>query len=188
MRRPRMDIKYDDRFGLYGLMAEFASPEELLDATQKAYAQGYRKMDAYTPMPVEGLADALGSTRNWVSPLVFLGGAFGCIGGYGLMWWITMIAYPHNIAGRSLYSWPAYIPPTFECTVLLASLTAVVGMIILNGLPQPYHPVFNIPRFQLASQSRFFLCIEAHDPKFSLPHTKAFLEGLNPYEVSEVAK
>jgi Alternative complex III, ActD subunit len=188
MRRRRMDIKYDDRFGLYGLMAEFATAEELVEATKNAYAAGYRKMDAYAPMPVEGLPQALGTTSTLVSMLVFLAGICGCCFGFGLMWWITVIAYPHNVAGRALYSWPAYIPPTFEMTVLFASLTAVIGMLILNGLPQPYHPVFNVPRFQLASQSRFFLCIEAHDPRFSLPETKAFLEGLNPYEVSEVAK
>ena len=179
---------YIDRFGLYGLMAEFKTPEALVEATRRAYADGYRKMDAYTPMPVDGLPEALGSTWTWVSPLVLLGGLAGGIGGFSLMYWISCIAYPLNVGGRPLYSWPAYIPPTFECTVLLASLTAVVGMLFLNGLPQPYHPVFNVPRFQLASQDRFFLCIEADDPRFNLEATRSFLEGLGPTEVSEVEK
>ena len=140
----------------------------------------------YTPMPVEGLADALGSQRTYVSTLVLLGGIAGCVGGFGLMYWITCIAYPLNVAGRPFYSWPAYIPPTFEMTVLFASLTAVIGMLALNGLPQPYHPVFNVPRFQLASQDRFFLCIEAADPRFSLEETRTFLHTLGPVEVSDV--
>jgi hypothetical protein len=183
-----MEIRYESRFGLYGLMAEFTTPEELVAATRKAYEDGYRIMDAYTPMPVDGLPEALGSERTWVSTLVFLGGLAGCVGGFVLMYWITCIAYPLNVGGRPLYSWPAYIPPTFECTVLAASLTAVVGMLALNGLPEPYHPVFNVPRFQLASQDRFFLCIEARDPRFDLPVTKGFLGGLKAVEVSEVAR
>ena len=183
-----MDTNYDDRFGLYGLMAEFTAPEALVEATRRAFAEGYRKMDAYAPMPVEGLPEALGSTRTWVSTLVLLGGIAGGIGGFTLMYWISCIAYPFNVGGRPMYSWPAYIPPTFECTVLLASLTAVVGMLVLNGLPQPYHPVFNVPRFALASQDRFFLCIEARDPRFNLDATKAFMQGLGPTEVSEVEK
>lgn len=180
--------KFEDRFGLYGLMAEFDTPESLVEATRRCYKDGYRKMDAYTPMPVDGLPEALGSTRTWVSTFVFLGGLAGCVGGFGLMVWITCIAYPMNIGGRPFYSWPAYIPPTFEMTVLFASLTAVIGMFALNGLPEPYHPVFNVPRFQLASQDRFFLCIEAVDPRFNLEATKSFLHGLGPVEVSEVEK
>jgi hypothetical protein len=183
-----MGTEYSDRFGLYGLMAEFETPEDLIAATRQAYADGYRKMDAYTPMPIDGLPDALGSRRTYVSTLVFLGGLVGCVGGFGLMFWITCIAYPLNVGGRPFYSWPAYIPPTFECTVLLASLTAVIGMLVLNGLPQPYHPVFNVPRFQLATQDRFFLCIEATDPRFNLQATKDFLHGLKPVEVTEVEK
>lgn len=185
-----MDISYSyaTRFGLYGLMAEFTTPEALVEATRRAYAEGFRKMDAYTPFPVEGLPEALGSTRTWVSTLVFLAGLAGCVGGFFLMYWISCIAYPFNVGGRPLYSWPTYIPPTFECTVLLASLTAVVGMLFLNGLPQPYHPVFNVPRFSLASQDRFFLCIEAADPHFNLDTTKSFMESLGSMEVSEVEK
>jgi hypothetical protein len=183
-----MDIKYDNRFGLYGLMAEFETPEALLAATLEAHRRGYRKMDAYTPFPVEGLASALGSKRTWMSNLIGLGGLAGACGGFFLVWWITVIAYPVNVAGRPMNSWPAYIPITFECTVLIASLTAVFGMLALNGFPEPYHPVFNVPRFQLASVDRFFLCIEAHDPVFNLNETKEFLEGFGAHEVSEVAK
>jgi hypothetical protein len=183
-----MGTKYSEGFGLYGLMAEFATPEDLIAATRRAYADGYRKMDAYTPMPVDGLPEALGSERTWVSTLVLLGGIAGCVGGFGLMYWITCIAYPFNVGGRPFYSWPAYIPPTFETTVLLASLTAVVGMLALNGFPQPYHPVFNVPRFQLASQDRFFLCIEASDPRFNLDATRDFLAALGPVEVTEVER
>jgi len=183
-----MDIKYEERYGLYGLLAEFKTPEALLAATERAYSEGYRQMDAYTPFPVEGLATALGSRGTSVSKLVGIAGLAGASGGFFLMWWISVVAYPINVAGRPLNSWPAYIPITFECTVLLASLTAVIGMLALNGFPQPYHPVFNVPRFQLASVERFFLCIEAHDPHFALDKTKEFLEGLGPYEVSEVAR
>jgi len=182
-----MDIKYEPREGVYGLLAEFTTPEELVTATERAYAEGYRRMDAYTPFPVTGIAEALGSRRNWVSPMVGVAAILGAIGGFGLVYWIAVIAYPFNVGGRPFNSWPAFIPITFETTILLASLTAVVGMIILNGLPQPYHPVFNVPRFGLASTNRFFLCIEAHDPKFSLEPTRVFLEGLGPQEVSEVA-
>jgi hypothetical protein len=183
-----MDIKYEERFGLYGLMAEFETPEALVAATARAYEDGYRRMDAYTPFPVEGLASALGNPRTHMSKLIGVAGLLGCIGGFSLVWWITVIAYPVNIAGRPLNSWPMYIPITFECTVLLASLTAVVGMLAVNGFPEPYHPVFNVPRFQLASVDRFFLCIEAHDPHFALDKTREFLEGLGPREVSEVAR
>lgn len=183
-----MDIKYDDRFGLYGLMAEFISPEDLLAATRRAYAEGYRRMDAYSSFPVEGLAAALGSPRTHMSKLIGLGAICGCLGGFFLVWWISVVAYPVNVAGRPFNSWPAYIPITFECTILLASLTAVFGMLALNGFPQPYHPVFNVPRFQLASVDRFFLCIEAHDPLFELDKTREFLLTMGPQEVSEVAR
>lgn len=183
-----MDIKYEPQFGLYGLMAEFDTPEALVAAAVRAHEAGYRKMDAYTPFPVEGLASALGSAKTRISSLIGIGGLLGCIGGFGLVWWISVVAYPVNVAGRPLNSWPAYIPITFECTVLLASLTAVIGMLAWNGFPQPYHPVFNVPRFQRASVDRFFLCIEAHDPKFALDETRAFLTSLGPAEVSDVAR
>lgn len=184
-----MSDSYWDRHGLYGVMAEFAEPDALLAAAERAYTAGYRQMDAYTPVPIEGLSEAIGFTRNFVSPAVLVGGLCGCMGGFSLLWWISKIAYAHNIAGRPFNSWPAYIPITFECTVLLASLTAFAGMFAMNGLPQPYHPVFNNPRFsERASIDRFFLCIEAKDPNFNLLKTKAFLAEQNPLEVAEVEK
>ena len=172
---------------LYGIMAEFDDPESLLDAAQLARSEGYREMDAYTPMPVEGLAEAIGFRSSWVQRLVLLGGLCGAAGGFLLCWWITVIAYPHNVAGRPLNSWPAYIPITFETMVLIACITAVVGMLSLNGLPQPYHPVFNVEQFERASLDRFFLCIEASDPRFDPVATRTFLERLKPREVMDVA-
>jgi Alternative complex III, ActD subunit len=174
------------RGGRYGLMASFEEPEQLLAAANRAREEGYRNMDAYTPMPVDGLADAIGFRSSAVPRIVLLFGALGAAGGFGLMWWMTVIAYPHIVDGRPLNSWPAYIPITFECMVLLASLSAVIGMLALNGLPQPYHPVFNVPRFERASRDRFFLCIEASDPKFDAKATRAFLEDLRPQAVEDV--
>ncbi len=184
-----MSETFWDRHGVYGLMAEFEEPEQLLEAAHRAYGAGYRNMDAYTPMPIEGLAEAIGFTRHWVSLVVLIGGLCGCVGGFMLLWWISVIAYPHNVGGRPFNSWPMYIPITFECTVLLAALSSVVGMLAMNKLPMPYHPVFNVPEFAArASVDRFFLCIEASDPKFNLDQTKAFLLELNPEEVAEVEK
>jgi hypothetical protein len=178
-----------DRHGLHGIMAEFEQPEQLLEAARRTYAAGYRKMDAYSPMPIDGLADAIGFTRNWVSLVVLIGGLAGCIGGFSLLWWISMIAYPHNVGGRPFNSWPAYVPVTFECTVLAAALSAVVGMLAMNKLPMPYHPVFNVAEFaKRASIDRFFLCIEADDPMFDRQKTKAFLQELKPEKVAEVEK
>jgi hypothetical protein len=172
---------------LYGLMAEFEHPEALLDAARRAHSAGYRDMDAYAPMPVEGLAEAIGHRSNWVQRLVLTAGILGASGGFGLCWWMTVIAYPHNVAGRPLNSWPSYVAITFECMVLLACITAVVGMLVLNGLPQPYHPVFNVERFARASRDRFFLCIEASDPKFDPDTTRRFLEEMDALEVMDVA-
>jgi hypothetical protein len=184
-----MTERFEDRFGLHGIMARFEEPEELLKAAHKAYGAGYRRMDAYTPMPIEGLAEAIGFTRHWVSLAVLIGGLLGCVGGFGLLYWIAVIAYPHNVGGRPFVSWPMYIPITFECTVLLAGLTSAIGMLIMNKLPMPYHPVFNVQSFaERASIDRFFLCIEADDPKFDRAQTRAFLEELNPEEVAEVEK
>jgi len=177
-----------DRHGLYGLMAQFETPEQILAAAQRAHDAGYRKMEAYSPMPIDGLAEAVGFKRNWVSFVVLVGGLCGCVGGFGLLWWIAVIAYPHNVGGRPFDSWPMFIPITFECTVLLAALSSVVGMLAMNKLPMPYHPVFNVTEFARASVDRFFLCIEANDPKFDREKTKAFLLELNPEEVSEVDK
>ena len=171
---------------LYGLMAEFDQPEPLLEAARRAREVGYRHMDAYSPMPVEGLAEAIGFRTSMVQRLVFAAGVLGAAGGFTLCWWMTVVAYPHNVAGRPLNSWPAYIPITFEMMVLISCLTAVVGMLVLNGLPQPYHPVFNVARFEHASRDKFFLCIEATDPKFDALATRDFLEQLDTKGVMEV--
>jgi hypothetical protein len=172
---------------LYGLMAEFDNPADLLAAARAAYAEGYRKMDAYSPMPVHGLAEALGFHRNRLPLIVLLGGLVGCVTAFGMLWTIETIIYPLNVGGRPFNSWPAFIPITFETTILFAALAAVLGMLALNGLPQPYHPVFNAPRFALATHNRFFLCIEAADPKFDPAATRRFLESLHSREVVEVA-
>jgi hypothetical protein len=171
---------------LYGLMAEFDDPKSLVAATRRAYEQGYRKMDAYSPFPIEQLGEALGVHHTEVPLLVLLGGIVGGLTGFGLQYWISTIAYPLNIGGRPYNSWPAFIPVTFELTILFAALTAVIGMIALNRLPMPYHPVFNVQRFALASRDRFFLCIESTDPKFDRVATRVFLQGCAPREVSEV--
>ena len=159
----------------------------LVAATHRAYREGYRHMDAYSPFPIEELHEALGVHHTRLPLIVLIGGLLGCIGGYLLQYWVSAIAYPINIGGRPLHSWPAFIPVTFECTILAASLAAVLGMLALNRLPMPYHPVFNVPRFALASRNRFFLCIEAQDPRFDLEGTRRFLETLGPQEVSTVA-
>ena len=172
---------------IYGLMAEFDDPQSLVTAAEKARHEGYRSMDAYSPFPIEELHEALGSEHTRLPLIVLIGGIAGCLGGYALEYWTQVIAYPLNIGGKPFHSWPAFIPVTFECTILVAALSAVLGMLALNGLPQPYHPVFNVPRFALASRNRFFLCIESVDPKFDLEGTRRFLETLGPREVSTVA-
>ncbi len=171
---------------VYGFMAEFEEPNELLHAAQRAYDSGYRKLDAYSPMPIHGLAEAIGFHRTGVSPIVLTGGILGCISGFSLCWWMAAVAYPHIIAGRPLNSWPMWIPITFELTVLFASFAALLSMLGLNGLPQPYHPVFNVDKFARASQDRFFLCIEADDPVFDAEGTWKFLESLHPASLEEV--
>lgn len=171
----------------YGLMAEFEEADDLLEASQKVREAGYQDFDAYTPFPIEGLGDAVGHKRSPIPILVFAGGLLGALTAFGMMYSSAVIFYPVNAGGRPLNSWPAFIPITFELTILFAALTAVVSMFFLNKLPMPYHPVFNVPSFQRASQDRFFICIEAVDPKFDLDKTRAFLEGLGPEKVSEVA-
>jgi hypothetical protein len=174
--------------GIYGLMAEFEAPDDLLRVARRAYEEGYRHMDAYTPFPVEGLAEAIGFRRNGVPLLVLIGGIIGCAGGFLLQYWASAIAYPLNVGGRPYLSWPSFIPVTFEMTVLAAALAAVLGMLALNRLPEPYHPVFNVPRFAFASRDRFFLCIEATDPKFDREATESFLKVAGAREVFEVER
>lgn len=171
---------------IYGVMAEFDEPERLLEATEKAYESGYRRMDAYTPYPIEGLADALGKHYTRLGWIVLAGGLAGAAGGYLLAYYASVISYPLNIGGKPFNSWPAFIPVVFECTILAAAFSAVLGMLGLNRLPQPYHPVFNVPRFALASRNRFFLCIESRDGKFDREGTRKFLEDASKHEVYEV--
>jgi ActD protein len=174
------------RTGMYGLMAEFATPEALVAAAERSHREGYRRIDAYSPFPVEGLAEAIGFRKNLLPLIVLIGGIVGCGGGFFLQYWVHVLDYPLNIGGRPLNSWPLFIPVTFELTILVAALFAVFGLLALNGLPMPYHPVFNVERFELASRNRFFLCIEASDPIFDAAATRRFMEGLNPQGVYEV--
>jgi len=165
---------------LYGLMAEFETPTALVEATTKARLAGFRNMDAYSPIPIHEMDEALGLRRTRLPRLVLLGGILGGLGGFSLAYWVSVIATPFN-------SWPQFIPVTFETTVLGAALTCFIGMWALNKLPMPYHPVFNVPAFDRASQDRFFLCIEATDARFDPHTTRAFLESLHPVGVSDVA-
>ena len=171
---------------VYGLMAEFEEHEQLLEAAKHAHGAGYRKMDAYSPFPVEGLAEALGHEYTPVPLITLLGGVVGGLGGYFMEWYAMARLYPINVGGRPHNSWPNFIPVTFELTVLIASLSAFLAVLVLNRLPQPHHPVFNVPEFQRASIDRFFLCIEAEDPKFERAGTWRFLDSLRPLEVTEV--
>jgi hypothetical protein len=171
---------------IYGLLAEYTDPDALVAAARRAYGEGYRKMDAYSPMPVDGLAEAIGFERNRLPVIVLVGGILGALTAYGMMYYSSVFSYPYNIGGRPFHSVPAWVPIIFELTVLFAAFAAVLGMLGLNGLPMPYHPVFNAPGFAMASRSRFFLCIEAADPKFDPVETRRFLEGLAPKSVVEV--
>ncbi len=175
-----------EKLKLYGLMAEFDNPEDLLKGARSAYAKGYRKMDSYSPFPIEGLAEAMGSSYTRMPLIILSGGIAGCVGGYLLQYWAMVVSYPINVGNRPLNSWPAFIPVTFELTILCAALAAVFGMLALNGLPLPYHPVFNVPRFATASRSQFFLCVEARDPLFNTEETRQFLKELKPEDVYEV--
>jgi len=168
------------------VLAEFDNRFDLMKAAKGAYSAGYREMDAYTPFPIHGLADAIGKADTIVQKMVLTAGMCGMVGGFALMYWITNIAYPFNVGGKPDFSWPVYIPITFECTVLAAALTAAIGMMAINGLPRPHHPLFSVPAFDRASQDRFFLCLESTDPKFSLEGSKAFLEQFRPMGVTEV--
>jgi Protein of unknown function (DUF3341) len=171
---------------IYGLMAEFDTPTDLVLAARKTCAAGYKKIDAYSPFPIEELADAIGFHNNGVPLVVLVGGILGCMGGFLLQWWIATVSYPINVGGRPYNSAPAFIVVTFEMTILFAVLAAVFGMLALNGLPMPYHPVFNVPRFAFATKDRFFLIVFSTDAKYSSTGTRDFLETLAPRSISEV--
>lgn len=165
---------------LYGLLAEFEQADAVREAAREAYAAGYRNMNAYTPFPLEGLSAELGQPPTGLPWLVLLGGLVGGAGGYYLQYFAMVLHYPMNIGGRPLHSWPAYVPITFELTVLGASFAAILGMLALNGLPHPHHPLFAVPAFSLASHDRFFLCIQARDPLFQRDQTGDFLARFTP--------
>ncbi len=172
--------------GIYGVVAEFDNATDITRAARKAKDEGYTKLDAFSPFPIEELSETIVGRHTRLPWLVFAGGVIGCIGGYMLQYWTAVIEYPLNIGGRPYNSWVSFIPVTFECTILAASLVAVFGMFLLNGLPKPYHPVFNVPRFDLASRNRFFLLIEATDSKFDRQGTSDFLRQQNAREVVDV--
>ena len=171
---------------IYGMMAEFDNPTDIVVAAQKAYAAGYRRMDAYSPFPVEGLSEAIGFHSDRVALICLVGGLLGLATAYVLQYWINVIAFPINVGGRPWHAWPSFIVVSFEMTVLFGGLSAFFGCLAMNGLPMPYHPVFNVPSFAFASRDRFFLCIESSDPMFDMGETRAFLQSLEPREVVEV--
>jgi len=173
---------------IYGVMAEFDNPTALVNAARAARDKGYRKLDAYSPFPIGELSDVLDLHKNRLPLIVLAGGIVGGMVGYLMQYYVTVWDFPINIGGRPLHSWPAYIVITFEMTILLAAISAVMGLLALCGLPMFYHPAFNVPRFALASRNRFFLSIEAADPLFDARATPEFLETLGAKEVSEVAE
>jgi hypothetical protein len=167
-------------------MAEFDSPTDLVAAAKETYAAGYRRVNGYSPFPIEELSEAIGFTRTSLPLIVLLGGIIGGLGGFFMQYWMEVIDYPLNVGGKPFNSWPAFIPITFECTVLCAAFAAVLGMLALNKLPQPYHPVFNAPDFALATSDRFFLVIESRDPKFDHDEVIRFLHRLEGRNVQDV--
>ena len=171
---------------LYGVMAEFEGPNELVHAARRTYEAGYRRINGYSPYPIEELSEAIGFTHTSLPLIVFIGGVVGGIGGFLMQYWIEVINYPINVGGKPYNSWPAFIPITFECTVLVAAFSAVLGMLVLNKLPQPYHPVFNAPNFAFATRDKFFLVVEANDPKYDHDRVAELLKSLNAQEVIDV--
>ncbi|HZS44443.1 MAG TPA: DUF3341 domain-containing protein [Blastocatellia bacterium] len=171
---------------LFGLSAEYADPQHLLEAARMICDAGYTKVSAYTPYPVEGLADIIVTKKRRVAAIFLIGGLIGGLGGFFMQYYAAGITYPINVAGRPLFSWPSFIPITFELTVLGAALFGAFGMLAINGLPQPYHPLFNVPRFSLATQSRFFILVEVKDPKFEYDATRRLLERSQPRVISDV--
>ena len=181
-----MDAAHSLPPATYGLLAEFDSPAQLVAAAKRTHEAGYRRIDTFSPYPIEEAWEAIGHHDKRLSKIVLGGGIAGLLAGIGLQEWVHQIAYPINIAGKPLNSWPQFVPVMFELTILFAALSAVFGMIILNGLPQPYHPVFNVPRFEHASRDKFFLLVESTDPKFDRARTLDFLKGLDASEVNDV--
>ncbi|MGB9197399.1 MAG: DUF3341 domain-containing protein [Terriglobales bacterium] len=171
---------------IYGTMAEFASAQDLVNAARRTHEAGYRKIDAYSPFPVEELAEAIGFHKNYVPLVTLIGGILGGLSGYLMQYYIAVISYPTNVGGRPYHSWPSFIIVTFEMTILFGAIFAVFGMLALNGLPMPYHPVFHVPRFAFATKDRFFLIIFATDPKYDAQGARQFLESLQPQSISEV--
>ena len=171
---------------VYGLLAQFETPDALVEAARKVREAGYRKVDAYSPFPIEEVSEALHFHERKLPIIVFIGGLVGCAVGFGMQYYVAVVSYPVNVGGRPLNSWPAFVPVAFEVTILIAALCAVFGMLLLNGLPMPYHPLFNSEKFSLATSHGFFLCIEAVDPLFDREGTGKFLQGLHAKEVSEV--
>jgi Protein of unknown function (DUF3341) len=174
------------RKAIYGLLAEFETPNQIVEAAMKTHDAGFTAIDAFTPFPVEGLAEAVGFRNTILPALVLAGGIFGGLFGFFMCYYANVISWPWNIGARPYNSWPAWIPITFELTILGAALVATFGMLALNGMPTPYHPVFNVARFALATTDRFFLCVKARDKKFDLVKTRTFLESLNPHGVFEI--
>jgi hypothetical protein len=177
---------HDSAPKVHGLIAEFNEPEQLMAAATAAYSAGYRSMDAYTPFPIHGLAEAIGFKKTYVSLFTLIGGLTGCATGFLMQYIATTWHYPYMIGGKPFNSWPSYMPITFEMTILFGSFAALGSMLLLNGLPQPYHPIFNAQNFDRASSDGFFLCIESGDPQFDADRTREFLRGLHAVNVSEV--
>jgi hypothetical protein len=171
---------------LYGVMAQFDNPSTLVAAARETYAAGYRQVNGYSPFPIEELSDAIGFKRTTLPLIVLAGGIIGGVGGFFMQYWMEVIDYPINVGGKPFNSWPAFIPITFECTVLVAAFAAVLGMLALNKLPQPYHPVFNAPNFALATRDSFFLVIESKDSKFDHDEVMKFLKSLEARDVCDV--